>query len=129
MKVLVVDDSKFSRKRVVTALSNLDCEIIQACDGAEGIEAFHKEQPDLVISDLLMPNVDGIEQLKMIRATGSQTPVIIISADIQESSREMCNELGIVSFLNKPFKPNELQEAVHAAMSQKEPEHNNEVIA
>ena len=67
MKVLVVDDSKFSRKRVVSALSDLECEIVQAGDGAEGFEAFQKEQPDLVVSDLLMPKVDGIEQLKMIR--------------------------------------------------------------
>ncbi len=119
MKVLVIDDSKFSRKRVISALTPEGYEIYQGSDGAEGFEIFQREQPDLVVSDLLMPNVDGIGLLKMIRDSGSQTPVIIVSADIQESSQTICSELGIVSFLNKPFKAEELQAAVNSAITQK----------
>ncbi len=119
MKVLVIDDSKFSRKRVLSAIASEGYEIYQGSDGAEGFEIFQREQPDLVVSDLLMPNVDGIGLLKMIRDSGSQTPVIIVSADIQESSQTICNELGIVSFLNKPFKAEELQAAVSSAITQK----------
>ncbi len=117
MKILVVDDSKFSRKRVTSVVSELDCELIQASDGEEGFAVFEQEQPDLVISDLLMPNVDGISLLKMIRGTGSQVPVIIVSADIQESSRTICQDLGIVTFLNKPFKPEQLREAINNALT------------
>ena len=116
MKILVVDDSKFSRKRVTSVVSELDCELIQGSDGEEGFSLFEQEQPDLVISDLLMPNVDGISLLKMIRGTDSQVPVIIVSADIQESSRTICRELGIVTFLNKPFKPEQLREAINNAL-------------
>ncbi len=119
MKILVVDDSTFSRKRVVSAVAELGCEILQASDGEEGFAVYEQHQPDLVISDLLMPNVDGIGLLKMMRQSGSQTPVIVVSADIQESSQAICRELGIVTFLNKPFKPAELQTAVKKAVAQK----------
>jgi len=125
MKILVVDDSKFSRKRVVSAIAELGYEIFQAGDGAEGFAIFEQMQPDLVVSDLLMPNVDGIGLLKMIRESGSQTPVIVVSADIQESSQTICSKLGIVTFLNKPFKPAQLQDAVKGALNSA----NNGVVA
>ncbi|MBL4884404.1 MAG: response regulator [Planctomycetaceae bacterium] len=112
MKVLIVDDSKFSRKRVLSALADQGHEVHQACDGAEGFKLFQQEQPDLVISDLLMPNVDGIEQLRMIRDSGSMTPVVVVTADIQESTQAICREFGSVNFLNKPFKPQELLDAI-----------------
>ncbi|MCA8989930.1 MAG: response regulator, partial [Planctomycetaceae bacterium] len=94
-RILCIDDSKFSRSRVTTPLKAAGHEILEAADGVEGFEQFETCSPDLIVSDLLMPNRDGIEQLRMIRATGSKVPVIIASADIQESTRQTCEELGI----------------------------------
>lgn len=106
--ILVVDDSGFSRGRVVAALTSLDCQVVQAVDGQAGLEAFDAHSPDLVITDLLMPELDGFGLLRGLKDRGSLTPVIVISADIQESSRRLCTELGAKSFLNKPFQSQDL---------------------
>jgi CheY-like chemotaxis protein len=89
--VLVVDDSSFSRGRVIAALKPLVLRII---------------------TDLLMPTLDGFGLLRGLRERGSSTPVIVVSADIQTSSRRMCQELGAAGFLNKPFHAQELSDLV-----------------
>lgn len=111
--ILVVDDSAFSRGRVLAAIKSLGHRIIEAVDGQEGLKAVDEHDPDLIISDLLMPNLDGMGLLAGMRDRQRQTPVIIVSADIQASSRALCEELGAAAFLNKPFQTLELAALVH----------------
>lgn len=114
--ILVVDDSAFSRGRVVAALAPLGCRVVQAVDGQDGLAACDVHSPDVIITDLLMPTLDGFGLLRGLRDRGSRAPVIVISADIQDSSRRTCQELGAVSFLNKPFQAQELAAKVQAIL-------------
>lgn len=116
--VLAVDDSRFSRSRVVSALKEGGHDVIEAADGIEGFRAVEEHNPDVVVTDLLMPNCDGIEQLRKIRDAGMTVPVIIVSADIQQTSRDMCEELKAFAFLNKPFDKQDLNNKVASALVQ-----------
>ncbi len=106
--VLVVDDSKFSRKRVVEAVVSAGHAVVEAADGQEGLDLIDANSFDCVVSDNLMPVMEGIEMLRILRENGNTVPVILCTADVQQSTRTACEELGIVGFLGKPFKQEEL---------------------
>ncbi|MBL8828690.1 MAG: response regulator [Planctomycetaceae bacterium] len=101
-KILLVDDSRLSRAMEGDVLRGAGHEVVEAVNGTQGLERLASESFDLVVSDLLMPGCDGIEMLRQIRASGNSVPVVIGSADIQESTRRICEELGIAGFLHKP---------------------------
>lgn len=115
--VLVVDDTKFSRGRVLSALKSLDLKIEEAEDGAEALDHCLSDAPDLVITDLLMPHMNGMVFISELRARGIAVPIIVVSADIQESSRTACASLGVCAFINKPFAPETLRAEVVTALS------------
>lgn len=115
-KILVIDDSKFSRKIAAVALRRGGHEVIEAEDGQEGLNAVETSDPDCVVCDLLMPHLDGIGFLERLRGGGSSLSVIIASADVQASSRVRCEELGISAFLNKPYQGADLARAVEQAL-------------
>jgi twitching motility two-component system response regulator PilH len=69
------------------------------------------------VTDLLMPVMDGFALLESLQSVGHTVPVIVVSADIQQSSRDRCKELGCQTFLNKPFKSPALIEAVECALA------------
>ena len=114
--ILIVDDSKFSRGRVVQALSGQPYELAQAADGQEALKMVDQIHPDLIITDLLMPVLDGFGLLRGLIERQLQTPTIVISADIQATTRATCRSLGAVAFLNKPFQPDEVTNAVRNAL-------------
>ena len=115
-KILVIDDSKFSRKVATLALRGSGHEVIEAEDGQKGLDAVDALNPDCVICDLLMPNLNGIGFLERLRGGGSSLSVIKASADVQASSRVRCEELGISAFLNKPYQGADLARAVEQAL-------------
>ena len=115
-EILVVDDSRLSRRFLTTPLKQAGHSITEAVNGEEGLRAFEASSPELVVTDLLMPVMDGPTLLAHLRDR-SQVPVIVVSADIQESTRELVMQLGISSFLNKPFQAEQLLEAVNAALN------------
>jgi len=114
--VLVVDDTRFSRGRIVAALKSLPVQIVEAADGVEALEQYAICQPEIVISDLLMPRMPGLELVTELRARGSATPVIVVSADIQTTTQAACREQGVWAFVNKPFSADQLRAAVVAAL-------------
>ncbi len=116
--ILVVDDSKFSRGRSLAALANQGYTLQEAVDGRDALKQIAAAAPDLIISDLLIPNLDGFGMLRSLREQGSTIPVIIVSADIQATSRSLCEELGAARFLNKPFQPEDLRMAVSQVLPQ-----------
>ena len=119
-RLLVVDDSRLTRRLIVGALKKAGHEVREAGDGSEGLEAFQADKPDFIFSDLLMPVMDGFEFATAIRELDATVPLVIITADIQESSREKCEAIGVTEMLNKPLKANEICAAVDRSLSPEE---------
>lgn len=101
-KVLIVDDSLFARIRVRDMLHEGGHETIEAENGRQGLEQVVAGRPELVLTDLLMPELDGVEFLSALRDSGNTVPVVVLSADIQESKRQQCLSYGAAGFLSKP---------------------------
>jgi len=116
-KILIVDDSRLSRAIVGNALRDAGHDVLEAADGNEGLALLAVDSFDLVVSDLLMPKCDGVSMLQQVRGSGNQVPVIICSADIQDSSRQMCESLGISEFLGKPIRAEKLLALVNKTLS------------
>ncbi|MBM4310482.1 MAG: response regulator [Deltaproteobacteria bacterium] len=101
-KILVIDDSRYTRLPIVKFLASNGFEVLEAENGLLGLDVLKKEKPDAVITDLLMPEMDGYELLERLRSDGSQVPVIVITADIQDSTREKVLQSGARAVMNKP---------------------------
>lgn len=113
--VLVVDDSKVVRVSVNRALE-ADYQIIQAEDGAVGINRVRALKPDLIISDINMPNLDGYGLICQIRAQEddriSNAPIIVITSAEEDTVRERAYACGTNAFILKPFDPDQLRDTV-----------------
>lgn len=104
-KILLVDDAAFMRKMIKDVLSkNGYTELFEAVDGAEAVEKYSEISPDLVIMDITMPNMDGLEALKAIRAKDGNANVVMCSAMGQESMVMDAVRSGAKDFIVKPFK-------------------------
>ncbi|MEH1869275.1 MAG: response regulator [Nostoc sp.] len=118
--VLIIDDAAFSRRMIRKFLQVDGYEIIEATNGREGLELVHQRQPNCVLADLLMPDMNGFEFLQALQDEKLKIPTIIISADIQEGARNQSYSLGAINFINKPPKENELRKAVQEVLNTKE---------
>lgn len=115
IKILIVDDSLSARMLLKQALPESIkkyAEFIEATDGAEGIEAFKKELPDIVFMDLTMPNVNGKEALLEIKKVSPKALVIMVTADRQKESKRELLDAGAVKVLSKPVDEDELKEVI-----------------
>lgn len=119
-KILVVDDSRLSRRILCGPLREAGHDTIEAKNGQHGLEAFHDKNPDLVLSDLLMPVMDGFGMVSAIRGVDEATPIVVCSADIQASSRVRCDSLGVDRLIHKPVNPSELVAAIEEALAARE---------
>ena len=116
VKILVIDDSSFQRKIISGILTENGHQVIQAVNGKDGIEQVEKEEPDLILTDLLMPEYDGHWVIEQLNARKSTIPVIVLTSDIQKTTEKRCRELGVVAFLNKPVDKNIVVSAVRNAL-------------
>lgn len=107
-KVLIADDSMFQRSALTKAVKSLGYEVIEAKNGQECLDAVTEHAPDVLLLDLNMPVLNGFEVLEALQKRESTVPVVVISADIQESSRERCRKLGARDILSKPFPAQKL---------------------
>jgi CheY-like chemotaxis protein len=104
LSVLVIDDSYVNRQLMKTILDDEFKEVIEAGDGIEALEILESGiKPHLIILDLMMPVMDGVETLRRIRELGYAVPIIVITADIEGVNRIKCMELGVAAFINKPI--------------------------
>lgn len=115
--VLTVDDSLMMRKFIAIALASEGHDISEAADGGEAIRIIRTSPPDCMVLDLLMPEVDGIEVLETMQKDNVYIPVIVMTADIQESTQKRCFDLGAFRVLNKPPKGDELCLAIREALA------------
>jgi len=114
LNVLVIDDSFVNRQYIKTVLEEKEVFVIEAGDGSEAIDILETQQPDLIILDLLMPVMDGIETLQKIRLKGFKLPVLVLTADINDSTRQKCLQLGVSGFINKPTNGKENLKLINA---------------
>ena len=115
MNILVIDDSRFSRRRIAEAIISAGYTVTETCDGQEGLGLIESVSFDCVVADNLMPVMEGVEMLRHLRAAGNAVPIVMCSADVQQSTRSTCEELGISGFVGKPFKPEQLVELIDRA--------------
>lgn len=112
-KILCVDDAAFMRKVIKDTLSkNGYTDLYEAVDGADAVEKYSEIQPDLVIMDITMPNMDGLEALKAIRAKNGNANVVMCSAMGQEAMVIDAIQSGAKDFIVKPFKPDRIMKTV-----------------
>ena len=106
-KILVVDDERPISDIIKFNLTKEGYEVVTAFDGREALEQFEAKKPDLVILDLMLPELDGLEVAKEIRKT-SHTPIIMLSAKDSEFDKVIGLEIGADDYVTKPFNPLEL---------------------
>ena len=112
-KILLVDDAAFMRKVVKDGLSKAGyTDLHEAVDGADAVEKYNSLKPDLVLMDITMPNMDGLEALKAIRAADPNANVVMCSAMGQEAMVVEAIRLGAMDFIVKPFKPDRILQTV-----------------
>jgi len=100
-KVLIIDDSAVARMRCRNELEDLGHEVVEANNGEQGLEQAAREMPDLVVLDLLMPGQAGSSVLAELQVRYPALPVIVMSADSQQRTRENCLQLGAKAVINK----------------------------
>lgn len=112
-KIMLVDDAAFMRMMVKDALSKAGyTDLVEAQDGAEAVEKYNAENPDLVFMDITMPNMDGLEALKAIKGKDPNATVVMCSAMGQESMVIEAIKSGAKDFIVKPFKPDRILKTV-----------------
>ena len=102
MKILVVEDEENIRKVIKKILEINEFEVLEASDGAAAIDIFYSEKVDLIILDWMLPKIDGIEVLKMVRQESS-IPILMLTAKTQDDDEIEGLEVGANDYLKKPF--------------------------
>jgi two-component system KDP operon response regulator KdpE len=113
MRILVVDDERQITRVLRTSLQSSGYEVVVANDGSEAFDLFTRTPPDLVITDLSMPKMDGLELTRAIRAT-SEVPIIVLSVREQEPIKVAALDEGADDYVTKPFSMQELLARVRA---------------
>lgn len=116
-RILIVDDSLFQRRIISTPLKTEGYEVIEAINGRDGLEKILSGKPDLILLDILMPEMDGFEMLKKLQDTGNTIPVIMLTSDVQNTTRDECLSLGAEAFVNKPVKTEELIPVIRSTLA------------
>src|SRR5574338_914706 len=114
-RILVVDDEAQLTRVLRTGLKSRGYDVRTAPDGMTALETFNEWQPDLVITDLAMPRMDGLDLCRQLRAM-SQVPIIVLSAKDEEKTKIDALDLGADDFVTKPFGIDELFARVRAAL-------------
>jgi len=119
-RILVVDDEARILSFLSSKLKASGYEVLTAGNGLEGLEQAQAQEPDLIVLDLIMPKMDGLEMLKQLRSFSS-VPVIILTAKSADADRIKGLQLGADDYLPKPFNPDELVARIEAIRRRLEP--------
>ncbi len=120
MKIMLVDDSKTMRSIQKSVLSQLGyVEIEEACDGQDALSKVGAFQPDLLLVDWNMPNMDGITFVKHYRQTNKSTPIIMVTTESEKSRVIEAIKAGVNNYVVKPFTPDALSQRITETLSKK----------
>jgi two-component system response regulator MprA len=106
--VLLAEDDRPIRDSLVRALHLEGYEVIAVADGVQALAAAHDRRPDVLVLDVMMPDVDGLGVCRVLRAEGDQTPILMLTARVETSDRIAGLDAGADDYLPKPFEPLEL---------------------
>lgn len=118
-KVLIIEDHKETIGLLKTVVEICGCEALVALDGEEGVEKAKKEKPGLILMDIMLPKMSGLEVLKRIKGNPetSKIPSVIISVKARDEDILEGMALGAEDYLNKPFDPDELEKIIKKFLS------------
>ncbi len=119
-KILVVDDERKIVSLVRAYLEREGYRVIEASDGRQALETSRHENPDLIVLDLMLPEVDGLEVCRQIRRT-SEVPIIMLTARDEDADKLVGLELGADDYITKPFSPRELVARIRAVLRRVHP--------
>ena len=114
-KVLVVDDEAKLVRLIQAYLQEAGFKVVTAFDGSQALQQFERESPDLIVLDLMLPQLDGLEVARRVRQK-SNVPIIMLTARVAETERVVGLELGADDYVPKPFSPRELVARVRAVL-------------
>jgi len=115
-KILIVDDSSLSRRMLRNILEPAGHQVVEAADGLGGLEQYALAKPDLVSLDMTMTGMHGLDVLTKLREMDPHARIVVASADVQSSTRELAEAAGAVGFIAKPFLSEQVLNAVNAAL-------------
>ncbi|NRA40460.1 MAG: response regulator [Planctomycetes bacterium] len=128
--ILIVDDNRFSRKMLQRYVDDAGHESMQGCDGKEGLALLKDHDFDMVFSDLLMDGMSGFDFMRILHEQHNTIPRVVISSDIQTSSKERISAYGVHTFINKPFSADDIKNVIDELHSSEERPgdfHTNEI--
>jgi len=118
-RVLVVDDEPFARQTISEWLRAMDFHVFEADGGRQAMESIRNDEPDVVISDMVMPGMDGLQLLKESRTLSVDVPFVMVTGYPSHNTAVKVMQQGASDFLAKPFTPEELTRRVNRALLQK----------
>lgn len=112
--IMIVDDSASLRQVVSIALTGAGYDVIEACDGKDGISKLDGKKINLIVSDVNMPNMDGLTMVKQIKQMPNYkfVPVIMLTTESKDEMKQAGKEAGVKAWVVKPFKPDQMLNAV-----------------
>ena len=118
-KILVVDDEVNITQILEFSIGAEGYEVIAAQNGEEAIDKARREQPDLIILDIMMPIIDGYEACRILKANPltKNIPVILLTAKGRDIDKRLGYEVGATDYIIKPFSPNKLIDRIHELLS------------
>lgn len=115
-RILVVDDSGLARRRARSILEGAGYEVLEAEDGMSALERYFVSRPDVVVLDLVMKGMYGLDVLAKLREMDESAKVIVVSADVQTSSQQMVSDAGASGFLIKPLEAEQILPLIRTAL-------------
>jgi two-component system, chemotaxis family, chemotaxis protein CheY len=117
-KILTVDDSRTMREMLRHTLANAGFEVVTAEDGADGIQKLRESQPDVVITDINMPVMDGFEFIENVRKFEeyNRVPILVLTTESAPEKKQRAQSAGATGWIVKPFDPEKLTRAVNRVM-------------
>jgi two-component system chemotaxis response regulator CheY len=116
-KVLIVDDSGLARRMMRQMLEELGHSVEEAADGAAALERYVLNRHDVVLLDMVMHGMYGFDVLTKLKQLNPDLPIIIATADIQKSTRDLVKAAGAAAMINKPLKKDELATVLSTVLS------------
>ena len=101
--ILVIDDSGFRRTMIRMALERVGIDVIEAVDGMDGLDEVRRHLPDIIVTDLMMPRLGGVEMIQTLRQEGHDVPVVVATIDISAKTRSTLEAEGVANFVIEPF--------------------------
>jgi len=119
-RILIIDDDEAIRSVLTVLLANKNHEVVTAQNGRRGLEAIENDHFDLLITDIFMPEMDGLEAMRLVRKSKPDLPIIVMSGsgnqDATPDFLAMATKLGAIQSIPKPFRPAELFEVVEKSL-------------